>query len=60
MGNSRFGVVKIDMYKAYDRVEWDFLHHIMTKLGFHKIWVNKVLRCITTVEYAILFNGETL
>ena len=26
--------VKLDMHKAYDRVEWAFLEEIMNKLGF--------------------------
>lgn len=33
-------VVKLDISKAYDRVEWEFLCKIMLKLGFNDQWVH--------------------
>ena len=49
--------MKLDMSKAYDRVEWKCLEKIMLKLGFTKRWVALVMRCISIVTYAIRING---
>ena len=50
--------LKLDISKAYDRVEWIFLEHIMRKLGFSNRWIKIVLSCVSTVSYSILINGE--
>lgn len=49
--------VKLDMAKAYDRVEWPYLQGIMLRLGFGENFVNSVMRCITTVEFSVRVNG---
>lgn len=48
-----FAVLKLDMSKTYNRVEWIFLQEMMLKLGFAKQWVNLVTRCVTLVSYSI-------
>lgn len=48
------------MKKAYERVEWDFLHDYLFKLGFHQRWVGWIMQCITTVPFSVKFNGEQL
>ena len=49
--------LKIDMSKAYDRMEWIFLCDMMLSLGFHHLWVQRVMVCVTLVKYHVLQNG---
>ncbi|KAH9750466.1 reverse transcriptase domain-containing protein [Citrus sinensis] len=49
--------LKLDISKAYDSVEWDFLRNTMHNLGFSRKWVELVMRCVTTSSFSILING---
>ncbi|KAA3457985.1 reverse transcriptase [Gossypium australe] len=50
--------VKLDMSKAYDKVEWDFVKKMMIKMGFAQEWVGLIMKCITSVSYAVNINGH--
>lgn len=50
-------VIKTDMSKAYDRIEWRFLEEVLRRLGFREVWINWVMECVTTVTYSFLING---
>ena len=57
-GKDGYMAVKLEMSKAYDRVEWNFIEKVMRRLGFHEKWVGWVMKCITTITYSMLINGE--
>lgn len=52
-----FGVYKLDLSKAYDRMDWGFLKGLLEKLGFHPQWVQWIMSCVSTVRYTVRFNG---
>ena len=57
-GNRGEMMLKLDMSKTYDRVEWSCLDKIMEKLGFDAKWRNLLLKCISIVTYSIRINGK--
>lgn len=50
-------VVKTDMSKAYDRIEWGFLEKVLKIMGFRDVLIRWVMECVTTVTYSFLING---
>ncbi|CAL1386851.1 unnamed protein product [Linum trigynum] len=57
-GKKGYVAAKLDIAKAYDRVEWRFLESIMLKMGFHEDWVHLIMQCVTTVTYSALVIGH--
>ncbi|KAL5562033.1 hypothetical protein UlMin_031780 [Ulmus minor] len=57
-GNGSKADLKLDMSKAYDRVEWKFIEEVILQLGYDKRWVVKIIKCISSVSFFFLLNGE--
>ena len=49
---------KLDVEKAYDHVNWDFLHYLLGRCGFSLSWQKWILSCISTARFSILINGS--
>ncbi|KAK6143123.1 hypothetical protein DH2020_023471 [Rehmannia glutinosa] len=49
--------IKLDMSKAFDRVEWPFFFVVLNALGFPSSFVDLIRLCITSSSMSFLLNG---
>ncbi|KAK2365796.1 hypothetical protein QL285_079253 [Trifolium repens] len=50
--------LKIDISKAYDRVDWGFMKGMLVQLGFDDKWVQWMMLCVSSVNYSVLVNFD--
>ncbi|RVX23503.1 putative ribonuclease H protein [Vitis vinifera] len=51
-------LLKMDIEKAFDHVNWDFLMDVMSKMGFGHRWINWMKWCSSTATFSIVINGS--
>ncbi|XP_074300223.1 uncharacterized protein LOC141631456 [Silene latifolia] len=51
-------MIKIDLRKAYDSVEWLFLEQMMGALQFPQKFIDMVMMCVTSPSYSMNVNGN--
>lgn len=59
-GKHGWYALKLDMSKAYDRVEWDFLRRLLEKMQFPRLFTDLIMKCVSAVEYSVILNGALL
>jgi len=50
-------MIKLDLSKAYDRLNWDYLKSVLAAFGFNNRWMQWVQDMIATPNFSILLNG---
>ncbi|KAK4384243.1 hypothetical protein Sango_2735800 [Sesamum angolense] len=66
MGGKKYINLKLDISKAYDRVEWSFLQQVLGKLGFLVSFIELIMLCISFIgippagKIKINFDGALL
>ncbi|XP_059654857.1 uncharacterized protein LOC132301635 [Cornus florida] len=49
--------MKVDLKKAYDSVNWNFLQQSMKVYGFSEKWCKWIMNCVSTAKFSVLCNG---
>ena len=57
---TRTMALKIDLEKAFDRLEWSFIHEVLVHFNFPKNIIDIIMACISSTSVSILFNGGKL
>ena len=57
-GNKGFMAIKIDLEKAYDRLDWNFIIDSLRDMGMNDHFLNIIWHCISSSSMDILWNGE--
>ena len=59
-GREGYIAVKVDLEKAYDRLEWSFIHKVLQAFRFPNNIIKLIMSCISTSSLSILVNGCAL
>jgi hypothetical protein len=51
-------LLKLDLAKAFDRLEWSFIAHALRRLGLPTHFIRMIHACISTPTFSLLVNGE--
>ena len=51
-------VLKINLIKAYERANWDFLRLVLLQIGLILEYTNWIMGCIQSTNYVVWLNGE--
>ncbi|KAL0405586.1 UNVERIFIED_CONTAM: putative mitochondrial protein [Sesamum latifolium] len=57
-GKVGYAALKLDMSKAYDRIEWRFLERVLGRLGFHQSFISLIMLCISSVSFSFILNSR--
>ncbi|WMV41945.1 hypothetical protein MTR67_035330 [Solanum verrucosum] len=50
---------KLDVGKAYDHVNWNFLLNFLKDMGYGSRWIKWINFCISSVKFSLIINGNT-
>lgn len=56
--NLKSTVLKLNLSKEYDKVDWSFLRLVLTQTGLKNPSVNWIMGCLQSSSFVVLINGS--
>eukprot|EP00253_Pinus_taeda_P030389 PITA_30389 len=50
-------LLKLDLSKAFDKLSWSYIQHMLIAFGFCSMWVRWIMSLVTSAQFSILING---
>jgi hypothetical protein len=52
-------MIKIDLAKAFDRLEWHFVESALARKGLNAHFINLIHACISSPTFSLIINGQS-
>lgn len=49
--------IKLDLQKAYDKVNWKFIQSVLRRFGFRDIFISWITACLSSMSFEVIVNG---
>lgn len=51
-------LLKIDIEKAFDTIEWLAILATLRKMNFPQVWISWIQECLSSSSFSLLVNGS--
>ena len=51
-------VWKIDLSKAYDKLNWNFIYMVLAELKLPEPLIKLIMHCVTSASFQVVVNGD--
>jgi len=59
-GRVGYMAIKVDLEKAYDKLEWSFIRETLLKANLHRDLIDLIMNYVSSTTTSVLFNGGNL